>query len=98
MLTRSQLLKLTGWDAERYKSLARRDLLPFANPDRDQEGAPSLNWRKFSPFEALLGIMSDFLSRNGGVPLDQAARIVNRSRRMCGPIGLEWSLETPRYG
>lgn len=79
MLNRSQLLKLVGWDTERYKSLARRDLLPFAAPDRDLEGSRDGYWRKFTPFEALLAIMFEDLTRDGGLPLDRAARILGNS-------------------
>ena len=76
MLTRSELLALTGLETGQLKARARREQLPFhynpesATPDVEDR----VGWRRYRAYDALSIIVSDEFSRNGITSLNDAAK------------------------
>ena len=75
LLKRAELLKLTNMEADRYNSLVRRGLLPFADGDRDEPNNGA--WRRFTPMEAFMAILADELAKTATVDQSTAAKIVS---------------------
>ena len=71
-MVRAELLKLTEMDAEAFKSLGRRDQLPFASED----GERLFRHNSYTPFEALLLLLCNDLVDKVGVDRSLAARLV----------------------
>ena len=76
-LTRSQFLTLTGLDAEQFKSLYRRDQLPFLGMGLPKPALEDLRHREaYTPIEAVMMVLADDLCVDGGLERSTAARII----------------------
>lgn len=79
MLSRSEFLELVQINPERFQSLARRNLLPFARGERYQGSYPTGSWGKYSPMEAMMTIIAQDLVATARVSQGVAAQITHDS-------------------
>lgn len=85
-LRRAEFLSLTGLNTSRFNTVAQRGQLPFDHlrgaPDMAEDDAVTAHheargWRWFRPMHALLWLLAERMTAEGGVTLDLASRAIS---------------------